>query len=131
MSELPESVVRNFLASWIRSDVNEMTSFFHEDAVYIDGPKAPIYGLEAITTALGRTATLVPGIAVDIKVLLTGEGTVVVERVDTYSVADKSFHLEVAAVFNVDEQGLLTRWRDYYDLYSVEGQLPPSLRAGE
>jgi limonene-1,2-epoxide hydrolase len=43
-----------------------------------------------------------------------------VERVDNFKIQGRPFDLEVAAVFNVDDNGRITRWRDYYDLKSLE-----------
>jgi hypothetical protein len=38
MSDPPESVVRRFFAAWADPKPDELGSFFHEDAVWVDGP---------------------------------------------------------------------------------------------
>ena len=42
MADSAESVVRNFMDTWPRSDIDEIVAFFSDDAVYTDGPEAPI-----------------------------------------------------------------------------------------
>ena len=120
MSESAETVVRKFHAAWLQSDLDELVSFFSDDAVYTDGPRGVHHGIDAIRAELGTMVKIVPSTSIDIKKLVAEGGTVMVERVDSFKLGGKPFDLEVAAVFDVDDNGRIKRWRDYYDLKSLE-----------
>lgn len=59
---------------------------------------------------------MVPSTTIDIKSLTMSDGTVLTERVDNFEVRGKPIGMEVAGVFDVDTNGPITRWHDYYDL---------------
>ena len=120
MSESAETVVRKYLAAWKRSDLDELVSFISDDAVFTDGPRGVHHGIDAIRAELETMVKVVPSTSVDIKKLVASGGTVMVERVDSFKLGGKPFDLEVAAVFEVDDSGRIKRWRDYYDLKSLE-----------
>ena len=123
MSESAETVVRNYLAAWKRSDLDELVSFISDDAVFTDGPRGVHHGIDAIRAELETMVKVVPSTSVDIKKLVASGGTVMVERVDNFKLGGKPFDLEVAAVFDVDDNGRIKRWRDYYDLKSLEDRI--------
>jgi limonene-1,2-epoxide hydrolase len=114
-----EQVVRRFLAALKRSDVDELVSFFSEDAVWTDGPRGTYRGVDAIRAEIESQVQLVPSLTVEVKNLVATGGTVMVERADTFETQGKSFDLEVVGVFEVDGSGLIKRLRDYYDLNSL------------
>jgi limonene-1,2-epoxide hydrolase len=114
-----EQVVRRFLAALKRSDVDELVSFFSEDAVWTDGPRGTYRGVDAIRAEIESQVQLVPSLTVEVKNLVATGGTVMVERADTFETQGKSFDLEVVGVFEVDGSRLIKRLRDYYDLNSL------------
>jgi limonene-1,2-epoxide hydrolase len=120
MSESAETVVRNYLAAFLQKDLDELVSFFSDDAVFTDGPRGVHHGIDAIRAELGANLKIVPSASIDIKKLVASGGTVMVERVDSFKLGGKPFDLEVAGVFDVDDNGRIKRWRDYYDLKSLE-----------
>jgi len=123
MSESAETVVRKYLAAWKRSDLDELVSFISDDAVFTDGPRGVHHGIDAIRAELETMVKVVPSTSIDIKKLVASGGTVMVERVDNFKLGGKPFDLEVAAVFDVDDNGRIKRWRDYYDLKSLEDRI--------
>jgi limonene-1,2-epoxide hydrolase len=62
---------------------------------------------------------MVPSTTVDIKTLTTDRGAVMVEREERFVIEGKPIDREVVGVFDVDDNGRMTRWRDYYDLTSL------------
>jgi limonene-1,2-epoxide hydrolase len=127
MSDSAESQVRKFLAAWKRSDPDEMVSFLGDDAVWTDGPRGVFRGIDAIRAELQSVVKMVPSTTVDVKALVANAGTVMIERVDKFEVQGKPFGLEVAGVFEVDSNGRINRWRDYYDLRSLEDRIAEAL----
>jgi limonene-1,2-epoxide hydrolase len=122
VTDSAESVVRNFFACFPASDVDEVIGYFHDDAVYIDGPRGVHKGINAIRTELQSQLEMVPNTTVDIKALAGSGGTVLTERVDQCEIAGKSVGMEVVGVFDVNSKGQVTRWRDYYDLPTLVEQ---------
>ena len=122
MSASAESVVRKFLAANLQSDVDELIGFFSDDAVYTDGPRGAHRGIDAIRAEFREIVEIVPSTAIDIKTLVADSDTVIVERVDNFEIGGKPFRLEVVGVFEIDNNGRIKRWRDYYDLQSIAEQ---------
>jgi limonene-1,2-epoxide hydrolase len=114
-----EQVVRQFLTAFKQSDVDELVSFFSDDAVWTDGPRGTYRGVTAIRAEIESQVQLVPSLMVEVKNLVSTGGTVMVERVDTFETQGKSFGLEVVGVFEIDGGGRIKRLRDYYDLNSL------------
>ena len=118
--EGPIEVVRRFCEAWSGGmATGELAAFFTDDAVYHNIPMAPITGREAIAD---NFATVIrpgpPGIAsIEFRVInIAANGPVVMtERVDVFSIADRSFELPVMGTFEVCD-GKIKAWRDYFDL---------------
>jgi limonene-1,2-epoxide hydrolase len=87
--------------------------------VYIDGPRGTYSGIDAIRAALEAQVQVTPSLTVDVKTLAVDGTTVFIERVDSFEVEGKSFGLEVVGVFELDGDGKIKRFRDYYDLQSL------------
>ncbi|GAB3849917.1 limonene-1,2-epoxide hydrolase family protein [Dactylosporangium cerinum] len=93
--------------------------FFTDDAVYHNIPLAPVAGREAIANTI---ASFIrpgpPGIErIEFRVInIAADGPVVMtERVDVFTLPDKSFELPVMGTFEVSD-GKIKAWRDYFDM---------------
>jgi limonene-1,2-epoxide hydrolase len=125
MSDTPESVVRRFLAAFQNwPNVDELASFFAEKAVFIDGPRGVHQGLAAIKSELEAQAETMGfrNFNADINSLVADGGTVMLERVDSFTVGRKPFSMEIMAAFEI-EDGRIKRWRECYDLKSIADQV--------
>jgi limonene-1,2-epoxide hydrolase len=120
MSDSAERVIRKFLETWPRADIDEMMAFFSDDAIYTDGPRGTSRGVEAIKAEMLSTLEMVPSTTANVKNLVTSGGLVMVERVDVFDMAGKTFDVEMTGVFEVNDDGRISRWRDYYDMRSLE-----------
>jgi limonene-1,2-epoxide hydrolase len=123
MTDSAESVIRKFLASFPVSDVDEVIGFFSHDAVYIDGPRGVHSGIDAIRAELQSQLVMVPNTTVDVKSLAASGGSVLTERVDNCEIGGKTVGFECVGVFDVDSEGRITRWRDYYDFPTFVEQM--------
>ncbi|HTQ18247.1 nuclear transport factor 2 family protein [Mycobacterium sp.] len=124
MSDSPESVVRNFLAAWAHPNLDELVSFFSDDAVFIDGPRGVHHGVDAIRSELDEEIAMgFGGAKIDINSLVAQGGTVMLEGVENYRIGGQPFTLEVMGAFDVNADGLIRRWRYSYDLKSITDQL--------
>jgi limonene-1,2-epoxide hydrolase len=110
-----EKIVSDFCKAWPRRSLDELMSFFAEDAVYHNIPMAPAKGKDAIRNLINTFLPMAS--AVEFKVLKTAaSGDIVMnERVDIFQIANKRVELPVAGVFEV-QNGKIVAWRDYFDL---------------
>jgi len=117
--ETPIEVVRRFCAAW-SSDMGTdgLAAFFTDDAVYHNIPQAPVAGREAIANTIDSFIRPgPPGIeSIEFRVInIAANGPVVMtERVDVFTLSDKSFELQVMGTFEVTD-GKIDAWRDYFD----------------
>ncbi|CDP84761.1 MULTISPECIES: limonene-1,2-epoxide hydrolase family protein [Mycolicibacterium] len=128
VNESAESVVRGFMAAWPRWDVDELADFMADGAAWVDGHNEPCVGIEVIKARLGTIGRLIPGPSAEVRNLLVCDGTVMVERIDVIRVKGVTFNVEVTGVFDVDADGRITRWRDYYDSRTLEERIGVLLR---
>ena len=118
--ESPIEIVRRFCAAWSKNvGTVELAAFFTDDAVYHNIPLAPITGREAIANAIDSVIRPgPPGIeSIEFRVInIAANGPVVMtERVDAFTLPDKSFELQVMGTFEVTD-GKINAWRDYFDM---------------
>ncbi|MBW2268637.1 MAG: nuclear transport factor 2 family protein [Deltaproteobacteria bacterium] len=117
------TTVDNFIAAWSRRDVDELMSFFTEDAVYENVPiDPPSRGAEAIRKTLEQFA----GTPTQIEFVVhqqTCTGSVVMnERTDRFEMGGKWAEIRVMGVFEV-AGGKIKAWRDYFDLAQFTQQM--------
>jgi limonene-1,2-epoxide hydrolase len=117
--ESPIEVVRKFCAAWSDNiGTVELAAFFTDGAVYHNIPQAPVTGREAIASTIDSFIRPgPPGIeSIEFRVInIAANGPVVMtERVDVFTLPDKSFELQVMGTFEVTD-GTINAWRDYFD----------------
>jgi limonene-1,2-epoxide hydrolase len=106
--------VLDFLAAWVRGNIDELMAFFAPDAVYHNVPVPPVHGAPAIREAFLGFARLMESIEI-VNLHVAAEGPVVfTERIDRFRSRTVSLDLPVAGVFEVDG-GKITAHRDYFD----------------
>ena len=115
-------LVRDFCAAWEKGDVDAIMTYFSDDAVYHNIPVAPVTGTDAIRSTIEMFTTGVE--RMEFKVLnIVGDGAVVLtERVDVFTMPDKTIELPVMGTFEVRD-GKIAAWRDYFDLNQYMQQL--------
>ncbi len=117
-------LVEEFCNAWSRLDVEEIVSYFTEDAIYHNMPGPPIEGKAAIETIL--TQILAPTTWAEWEMLNIAEtdDKVLTERVDRFDIAGSRVELPVAGVFEI-EGGKIKAWRDYFDMATWTRQTSP------
>lgn len=114
MAMSPLETVNAFCAAWQRGDIEELMSYFAEDAIYHNVPVAPIQGKAAIKQGFLAFASLMEGIEL-IMVRTAATGSVVFnERIDRFTWKGRQLDLPVAGVFEVHD-GKITLHRDYFN----------------
>lgn len=119
-----EKVVSDLFTAWSRLSIDDIMSYFAEDAVWDNVPMTPANGKAAIREMtngfLKDTATF------GVKVLKSAhEGNVVFNsRIDSITMKNgKKADIPVAGMFELDDNGKIKVWRDYFDLATFTKQV--------
>ena len=119
----PQEVVAAFIAAVEAKDVDRALGFLAEDVSYENMPMDPIVGREL--TGVILNSYLEAASEVDWRIVrefLVGN-VVINERIDRFRIGEGWLELPVVGVWEVDEAGLITLWRDYFDMGSYSSQL--------
>ena len=118
--EDPETIIREFCASWPERSVDRFLDFFTEDAVYHNMPLEPVTGKNGIREVLNL---FLPAQEIQAEVVhLAARGNLVfTERIDRFRFGDKRVALPCAGVFEIRD-GKIAAWRDYFDLATWQRQ---------
>jgi limonene-1,2-epoxide hydrolase len=119
----PSETVTAFIEAIERKDVAAAAALASPSISYENMPMQPIVGRDAMVATLEMF--LGGASEVDWVILRQHEfGNVVFnERIDRFRIGDGWLELPLAGVFEVDDDGLITLWRDYFDLASYQRQL--------
>jgi limonene-1,2-epoxide hydrolase len=122
----PADVVRRFIASfiaaWPTGDAASLGSFFAEDAVYHNVPMTPVHGRQAIVDTFAEFMGMGGQVAVDVTHMVCEGPIVMTERVDHFSRDGTTVSLPLMGVIEMHD-GLITAWRDYFDMGQLAAQL--------
>ena len=121
----PLEIVTSFCAAWAEVDVDKIVAFLSEDAVYHNIPLDPAIGRDAIKAMIAGFTTGVDRIEFEIRNIAVNGNVVLNERVDRFFAPERTIELPVMGTFEVTD-GLITAWRDYFDLNQFMSQLNPS-----
>ena len=119
----PVQVVEEFLAAWPEGDAKKLASYFAADGVYHNIPMEPIKGRDTIEATIAGFMGMADQIRFDTIHLVADGPIVMTERLDHFIGAERTISLPVVGVFEVND-GLITAWRDYFDLNQFMSQMP-------
>ena len=116
-------VVNAFVTAIEAEDIEAALALVTDDVSYENMPIDPIVGKDAMGAVLA--GFLASAVEVDWQVLRQHEiGELVVnERLDRFRIGDGWLELPVAGFFEVTADGLISRWRDYFDMATYTTQL--------
>jgi limonene-1,2-epoxide hydrolase len=118
----PLDIVTAFVGAWNRLDLDTVVGLLSPDIEYHNMPLARLAGRDAVEAYL-RSAGPFESCEWRIRSIAASGCKVLTERVDELVVAGTRISLPVMGVFEV-EDGLIRRWRDYFDLASYRAQWP-------
>ncbi len=119
----PEQTVKDFCAAIVRRDVKEICSFFTADAVYHNIPLEPVVGHAAIEGVLQQFIGPATDAEFEMLALATVGNKVLTERVDRFTMMGKQIAIPVMGTFEVNADGKITAWRDYFDMAQFMKQM--------
>ena len=122
--EQASEVIATFIAAIERRDLDAAMALVHPDCEYDNVPIGPVHGHAAIRGVLEPIAARSDEILWPVA-RTASNGTVVFnERLDRFRSGDRWIEIAVAGVWEV-EDGLITLWRDYFDLDTYRRQSQP------
>jgi limonene-1,2-epoxide hydrolase len=106
-------------------DVDAIVSMFTEDAVWqLWVPGGPtLRGRDAIRTDIARQVTFARFMRCGAMHISSTDRVVFTERLDTFRSGDVTVRHALVAVFEVEPDGLISAWREYFDPGDVDRQL--------
>jgi len=119
----PEEVVGAFIAAIEAQDIDAAIDLLADDVSYENMPVSPIAGKDAVRATLEGFLGVASRIEWPVTRQVTSGSTVVNERLDRFQIGDGWLELPVAGVFEVDSDGRICLWRDYFDMASYTRQL--------
>lgn len=119
----PEEIVDEFIRRVVAKDLDGACALVTDDVEYDNVPLGKNAGPEGIKAFL---QPMVDGLD-EVEFVIhhqTASGNIVMnERTDRFRVKDVWIDLPVAGVFEVNDDGLITMWRDYFDLQTMMDQM--------
>ena len=125
-SQSSTAVVRQFLKDMERLDYDAAVKSVAKKCEYTNPPPlGTVHGPAGIRDVL--EPFFAPTLENEFKILrhASAGSIVLVERLDRHRLADKWVELPVTGVFEVND-GLITYWRDYFDMATIMSQWPTS-----
>ncbi len=118
----PMETVTSFCAAWSRLDLDELLGYFAPGAVYHNIPVDPVEGHDAIRTLIEGFTTGIDRVEFEIRHAAAVGDVVLTERIDRFFAPGREVTLPVMGAFEVRD-GLITAWRDYFDLNQYMSQV--------
>jgi limonene-1,2-epoxide hydrolase len=115
-----EKVARSFVASWTTKPIDDIVGYLDENVLFVNVPDPkPIEGRKNARAALEpffrKDPLIVPfTFKTEVKHLVAKDSDVMLDRVDTFVIAGKTWEVPVATYFEV-KNGKITVWKDYFD----------------
>lgn len=124
-----EELVWRFMQELTSNDAEELGTWFSDDAIYQNMPLPPAHGREAVTGMLAGLFTVMRIDKVETFHICSRDGLVLTEREDLLTAipTGRTVALPILGVVSVRD-GLITGWRDYFDLRTFEEAVDLSLR---
>jgi limonene-1,2-epoxide hydrolase len=119
----PAIAISDLFAAWTRLNLDEVMSYFAEDAVWDNVPRSPAKGKQAIRMTHGFMKDMS---TFSVKILKSlHEGNVVFDsRVDTITMkSGKKAEVPLASMFELNDAGKIKVSRDYFDLATFTRQI--------
>jgi limonene-1,2-epoxide hydrolase len=114
VARTPVEVVRAFCAAWSRLDIEELMTYFTDDAVYHNMPGPPAAGREAVRKTIERFLRGWDRTDWEILNVAAAGNLVFAERVDRTDAGGRHVDLPLVGVFEVEGERIRA-WRDYFD----------------
>ena len=119
----PAEIVSAFIAAIEAKDLDTAMAFLSDDVSYENVPMAPISGKPMVRAALDSFLASATQVEWVVSRQMESGNAVANERLDRFQIGSGWLELPVAGFFEVNPDGLITLWRDYFDMASYTSQI--------
>ena len=113
----PQATVEAFIAHWNACDVGAMMALCAENIVYHNIPMEPVAGTAAMRAMIEGFLADIAACDWQTHAIAANGNTVLTERTDGFIFKDgRRAAIRVMGTFEVGDNGLITAWRDYFDM---------------
>jgi limonene-1,2-epoxide hydrolase len=117
----PQQTVEAFIGHWNACDIDSMMALCAEGIVYHNIPMEPIHGTVAMRAMVEGFLANIAACDWITHAIATNGNTVLTERTDGFTFKDgRRAAIRVMGTFEVGEAGLITAWRDYFDMLAFQ-----------
>jgi limonene-1,2-epoxide hydrolase len=112
-----EQIVRAFIQAWHEKDTDAAVALLSPDIEYINQPLDPVVGHDAVRNLIQSILDKTVWVKWELRNVFGRGNTVCTERLDRWDFDGKGVGLELPCVgmFDVNDEGKITGWRDYFD----------------
>lgn len=118
----PGEIVTAFIVAVEAKDLDTALGLVTEDVSYENVPIAPIVGKQAMRATLDSFLKSATGVEWRMLRQVVSGNVVINERLDRFQIGDGWLELPIAGFFEVTEEGLISVWRDYFDMSTYARQ---------
>ena len=124
----PVDTIKSMITAINSDNKEQLLALFAEDAVFENVPLKSVTGKEAIWQVLSPMHDMASQINWQAHRLELGSGgTVFSERSDNYLINGQWITFNCAGIHEINSEGKITLWRDYFDLKQCTDQLGKAL----
>ena len=119
----PLETVNEFMRRFCTMDLDSACELVSDDVEYDNVPMGKNFGPDGIKTFAGGMNSQFDSVEFIVHREAATGNIVFNERTDRFVRGELTFDLLVAGVFEVSDAGLITLWRDYFDMGKVTEML--------
>ena len=119
----PEETVDEFIRRVVSVDIEGAAELVADDLEYDNVPMGKVHGPEAMKEFLSAMVNGIDEVQFVTHRQVAAGRLVMNERTDRFRIGERWIDLPVAGVFEVDDDGRIVLWRDYFDNPTFVDQL--------
>ena len=123
----PQQTVEAFIGHWNACDIDAMLALCAEDIVYHNIPMEPVIGTAQMRAMVDSFFVNLAGCDWQTHAIAANGNTVLTERTDGFTFKDgRRAAIRVMGTFEIGADGLITAWRDYFDMLEFQREFAGS-----
>lgn len=122
----PIDTIIAFIGHWNAGDIEAMFALCGDSIVWHNIPMEPIIGKPAMRGAVAGFMADIAACDWQVHAIAANGNTVLTERTDGFTFKDgRRAAIRVMGTFELDADGLIVAWRDYFDMGEFNREFAP------
>ncbi len=123
----PQQTVEAFIGHWNSGDIDAMLALCADGIVYHNIPMEPVHGTAAMRSMVEGFMADIAKCDWETHAIAANGSTVLTERTDGFTFKDgRHAAIRVMGAFELGADGLITAWRDYFDMAEFAREFAPA-----